>query len=388
MDGLEKDYLDGYLGVTSNNKIIIYQGNGFLVKDPAELMFEEQEPILHLTSINVNGEPFSDSLLPEFVTSLNLDHDRNNIDIEFAAMDWLYPFKTIYRYRIEGLPALKTWVTPNQDCRINLIALPPGDYVLHLQALNGSGTWSKEIIFPVKINPPFWKTWWFVALCTLLLFAFLYGLYRYRIGQLLHMQRVRNSISRDLHDEIGATLSSVNMLSAVALIKAGESNEAAPILEQIKESVQRAGESIDDIVWSVNPSNDAALDTFARIRKQVTELAESKKVNCIIEMDEPEQSVKLPMETRRDIYLVCKEAVNNALKYSGCTELRLAIRLKNQELFISIEDNGRGFDTSLLTNTGRNGIANMRHRTEKHKGVFELRSEPGKGTSIFCKIKW
>lgn len=388
IDGLEKDYLDGYLGFTSNNKIVIDQGNGFLLKDPSEMMFAQQEPILHLTSVNVNGQPFSDSLLPEFITSLNLPYDKNNIDIEFAAMDWLYPFKTIYRYRIEGLPALQTWVIPNQDCRINLIALPPGNYVLHLQALNGSGGWSKEIVFPIKINPPFWKTWWFVVVCTLLLFALLYALYRYRIGQLLHMQRVRNSISRDLHDEIGATLSSVNMLSAVALIKAGESNEAAPIIEKIKESVQRAGESIDDIVWSVNPSNDAALDTFARIRKQVTELAESKKVNCVIEMDEPEQSVKLPMETRRDIYLVCKEAVNNALKYSGCTELHLAIRLKSQDLFISIEDNGKGFDTGILKHTGRNGIANMRHRIEKHKGSFELVSEPGKGTRIFCKIKW
>jgi signal transduction histidine kinase len=213
---------------------------------------------------------------------------------------------------------------------------------------------------------------------------------RYQLKKKLEQQNgllaMRNNISRDLHDEIGATLSSVNMLSAVALTKTGKENDATPIIQQIKDSVQQAGENMDDIVWSVNPSNDLAADTFARIRKYVTELAEPKAVNCIIDIDEPGDTLKLPMELRRDIYLVCKEAVNNALKYSVCTEIKLGIHLTNTRLTISVADNGKGFDISILQNTKRNGITNMRHRMEKHKGSFEIRTEKEKGTFIHCEI--
>ncbi|MEO6453905.1 MAG: ATP-binding protein [Ginsengibacter sp.] len=222
-----------------------------------------------------------------------------------------------------------------------------------------------------------------IVLVCVIAFMILY----FRNRQLLQVLNIRNDIAGDLHDEIGATLSSVNMLSAVALIKAGDNNEAAPIIQQIKNSVQQAGESIDDIVWSVNPANDPAEDTFARIRKYVTELTEAKGVNCIIEIDDPGASLNLPMELRRDIYMVCKEAVNNVLKYSGCVTINVTIRLKNHHLIMTVADDGIGFDTDILKTSLRNGIGNMRYRIERHKGIFELASTKGKGTIIVCKVQ-
>jgi signal transduction histidine kinase len=300
-------------------------------------------------------------------------------------MDWVYSFKTFYYYSIEGVSA-ENDLTINQDCKISLVGLQPGKYVLHIKALSGNGVYSKEIIFPITIKPPFWKTGWFITICIFGLGLLLYSLYRYRINRFIEMQNVRNSISRDLHDEIGATLSSVNMLSAVALIKTGNKSEATPIIQQIKDSVQQAGESMDDIVWSVNPANDLAADTFARIRKYVTEITEAKGVTSIIDIDEPGTNLKLSMELRRDIYLVCKEAVNNALKYSQCTAIKLNIHLINSHLHLSVEDNGKGFDMAVLRNTIRNGIGNMRHRIKKHKGIFELITGKDKSTTINCKI--
>jgi ligand-binding sensor domain-containing protein/two-component sensor histidine kinase len=384
-DGMERDYLHGMVTITGNNKIIIPQENGFLIRDINELIPESKPPILHITSILINNKAYQESVLPEFLNELVLPYHQNNIDIEFAAMDWVYPFKTFYYYSIEGVSA-ENDLTINQDCKISLVGLQPGKYVLHIKALSGNGVYSKEIIFPITIKPPFWETGWFIAICLLGIGALIYSLYRYRINRFIEMQNIRNSISRDLHDEIGATLSSVNMLSAVALIKAGKTNDASPIIQQIKDSVQQAGESMDDIVWSVNPVHDLAADTFARIRKYITEMTEARAVNCIIEIDDPGTTFKLPMELRRDIYLVCKEAVNNALKYSGCAEIKLSIHLANDQLLISVADNGKGFDIALLQTTIRNGIGNMKHRIQKHKGIFELRSEKAKGTIISCKI--
>ncbi len=385
MDGLQRDNLDRNIFITANNKIIVDQVNDFLIKDIKELVAPSRPPILRITSVSINHEEYKDSLPPECITRLALQYDQNNIDIEFAAMDWLYPSKVIYFYKIEGLAANSGWVA-NPDCSIRLIALQPGNYTLHIKAINGNNTWSKEIVLPIGIKPPFWKTGWFITLCIMAMFALLYAVYRYRMRQLIKMYRVRNSISRDLHDEIGATLSSVNMLSAVALLKAGDKNEAAPLIQQIKNSVQQAGESIDDIVWSVNPANDPAQDTFARIRKYVTEMTEAKGLDCVIEIDEPPASMNLPMELRRDIYMVCKEAVNNALKYSRCTTISITIKIKNHYLIMTVADNGIGFNPIALQGSLRNGIGNMRHRIERHKGFFELETTKEKGTAITCKM--
>ncbi len=222
-----------------------------------------------------------------------------------------------------------------------------------------------------------------IALTCVIAFLILF----FRNRQLLKILHIRNAIAGDLHDEIGATLSSVNMLSAVALTRVGDDNETIPLIQQIKNSVQQAGESIDDIIWSVNPANDAAEDTFARIRKYVTELVEAKGLDSIIEIDEPHASLNLPMELRRDIYLVCKEAVNNSLKYSKCTMIKLRISLQNHHLTMTVADNGIGFDPSILQTSLRNGIGNMRHRIQKHKGIFDLSSTKEKGTAIVCKVQ-
>jgi ligand-binding sensor domain-containing protein/two-component sensor histidine kinase len=385
MDGFENDYLDGNIFITDNNKIVVDQKNGFLLKDINELVSGGLAPQLKLTAVFINKTEWKDSLLPEYLKKLDLSYDQNNIELEFAAMDWIYPFKTSYRYKIEGIASDSTWA-PIPDCKINLTGLQHGKYVVHIRALNSSGNWSNELILPILIHPPFWKTGWFVSLFVLAVLFILYALYRYRINHLVQMQKVRNAISRDLHDEIGATLSSVNMLSAVALKKAGQNNEAQPIIEQIKDAVQQAGESMDDIVWSVNPANDKAADTFARIRKFTTELAELKGVNCKMDIEDPGEDLSLTMELRRDLYLICKEAVNNALKYANCSEINLAIRIQKKYLHLQISDNGKGFDTAVLPENKRNGIPNMKHRTQKHKGSFSIKSITGNGTMIDCLL--
>ncbi len=387
LDGLEKDYLDGNIFVSADNKIIIDQQNGFLIKNISEVIPKVPAPQLKLTALFINKKELQNNLLPEYISKLVLPYDSNNVDLEFAAMDWIYPFKTSYRYKIEGIASDSSWM-PNPDCRISLTGLQPGKYVVHIRALISNANWSNELIFSITVKPPFYKTWWFIFLCTAVVFLMLYALYRYRINNFLQMQKVRNAISRDLHDEIGATLSSVNMLSAVALIKAGENNDAKPIIEQIKNSVQQAGESIDDIVWSVNPANDKASDTFARIRKYITEIIEARGVNCMIDIEETQEDRKLDMEMRRDLYLICKEAVNNALKYAACTEINLQIKVKSNNLQLHIADNGKGFDTSILPDSQRNGIGNMKHRVAKHNGSFSIHSQKNKGTAIDCVMKF
>src|SRR6185436_5918106 len=152
-----------------------------------------------------------------------LPYDKNNIDIEFAAMDWLYPFKTNYRYRVDGLTTT-AGLLPNTDGRISLTGLQPGNYTVRIRALSSNGLFSKDVVFSLVIQPPFWRTWWFIAICIVALLLIVLAVYRYRIGQVKKMYEMRTGIAKDLHDEIGSTLSNVNILNELA--KRNENNPA------------------------------------------------------------------------------------------------------------------------------------------------------------------
>lgn len=180
-DGLESDYLDQGLFITKNNMIAIAQPNGFSFYKPSDIVMSTDSLLLRITSLTVNNEPYADSVLPEFISRLDIPHNKNNIVIEFAAMDWVYPSKTNYRYRIEGIEGRHTWM-PINDAQLNLTALQPGEYVLHLRALGSSGNWSNEIVLPITIHAPFWKTAWFISLVLLSLSGLIYWFIRYRIA--------------------------------------------------------------------------------------------------------------------------------------------------------------------------------------------------------------
>ena len=140
------------------------------------------------------------------------------------------------------------------------------------------------------------------------------------------------------------------------------------------------GNSIDDIVWSINPKNDELTSIIARMSRHAAELFEAKGIDYQIITPEKIDDIKLSMEQRRDVFLIFKEAVNNLLKYANCTHVRIEIVIKNFHFKLIISDNGVGFDSSK--ESSRNGIKNMKNRAEKLRGKLNIDSEKGKGTTI------
>ncbi|RYY66572.1 MAG: hypothetical protein EOO13_15625, partial [Chitinophagaceae bacterium] len=137
-DGLETDFLDDGIFITKNNMLAIPQPGGFSFYKPGAIINATDTGYLRITTLLINNQPYADSILPEFIKQLELPYDQNNIVIEYAAMDWVYPAKTKYRYLIEGIPGQDTWM-PNDEARLNFAGLQPGKYVLHVRAMNNSG---------------------------------------------------------------------------------------------------------------------------------------------------------------------------------------------------------------------------------------------------------
>jgi ligand-binding sensor domain-containing protein/two-component sensor histidine kinase len=383
LDGLQTDYLDGNIFITANNKIVIDQKHGFVLKDLTQVEASDAVPQLRFTAISVNGKEYRDTLAAEFCKSLQLAYNENNIEVEFAAMDWLYPAKTIYLYRLEGLSESSHFM-PITETKINLAGIAPGNYRLIVKALSGNGKWSNEIALPLIIAKPFWQTALFITLCILLVAALIYSLFKYRINQLKKMQRMRNAISRDLHDDIGASLSNINILNELAKRNAGNPEKATAYLNKAGEDIQHISEGISDIIWNINPRYDDLQNLFVRMRRYAADMLEGKNINHNITMPESTGSIKMNMDKRRNIFLIFKEAVNNLAKYSKATNCTVAVSIKSNILSLTVSDDGCGFNDKGQ-HTG-NGLANMRQRAVLCGGQLQLDSTAGKGTTVTVTI--
>lgn len=208
---------------------------------------------------------------------------------------------------------------------------------------------------------------------------------RYKLKKQLEQTLIRNQIAGDLHDDVGATLSSIRLYSQLARqqMPAESSVDAQAFLEKININAAEMIDNMSDIVWMVKPGNDLFENLEARMQSFAGELCEAKNIHFEYS-NESGGAVMLPMQLRRDIYLIFKEAISNAVKYSGCTRISSKIIINPSTLTMKIADNGNGFSPENLPakSNGGNGLGNMRQRAISNKGDFILQSSPGNGTEI------
>ena len=199
---------------------------------------------------------------------------------------------------------------------------------------------------------------------------------------LTSQQNMRNKIAQDLHDDIGATLSGIALHSHLAGMKIseGQKDEAIKSLNVIRNGASEMVNNLNDVVWTVNPKNDNAGQMLERLKEYALNMAQSKNIVLNWKVEPGVVDIKLPMESRRDIFLVCKEAVNNAVKYSECNEVNIFVTKFNQRLQLTVADNGRGFD--LMQEFKGNGLKNMQARARENKMKLDITSLPSTGTSI------
>jgi signal transduction histidine kinase len=220
-----------------------------------------------------------------------------------------------------------------------------------------------------------------VGLCLVLAVSAL-GYNSYRTRQKLKLASLRNRIASDLHDEIGSTLSSIAIFSQVAQ---QQSKETGPMLQTIEESSRKMLDAMADIVWTINPENDQFEKIILRMRSFAYELLGAKSIDFDFKADQDIARLKLPMDVRKNLYLIFKEATNNMVKYAGAD--KAVFRLKGEEknyLTMLIRDNGKGFDAAKESQG--NGLRNMRMRAEEIGAKLKVESMPGSGTCIELRL--
>ena len=206
------------------------------------------------------------------------------------------------------------------------------------------------------------------------------------------MKSTRITIARDLHDEIGATLSSISFYSEACKINIINQNEdnSIQLIDKIGATSRNTIHSMNDIVWMINPKNDALGKLFERIDNFGKELFVSRGISFYFYSDPQLNNLILPIEHRKNLYLIIKEALNNTAKYASCSQIELLIKSIGNQIKVVIKDNGKGFDMDNLGDG--NGLLNMRVRSAELGSKLMLESNPGKGTVLSFSLpsppKW
>lgn len=371
---------EGYLYVGGNNYFIRF--------NPPEINDRIIQPKIYLTDFRVFNNSYSQLMNQRHVS---LRYKENDFTFEFSAPEYRSG-QVWYSYMLQGWD--KDWIDAGDRNTASYSNLSPGSYTFRVRASNKRGVWSEEMaVLSITIKPPYWNKWWFYVLCSMIVAAGIYLLYRYRINELVRRQAIRNEIAQDLHDSVGSTLSSISVYSQVAKIQyeRGNNTELKDVLNKIGVTSTDMISEMNDIVWALNPRNDSMQKIFLRMESFAKPLLQTKGIAFCFIYDPSVLNLNLTMVKRKNFYLIFKEAINNVLKYSNCSNIDVKISLVNHLVELSVKDDGQGFDpTKIKANAMRslsgNGLYNMKRRAVEMKGVCEIDSAPGKGTTVILRF--
>ncbi|HEV7780908.1 MAG TPA: two-component regulator propeller domain-containing protein [Chitinophagaceae bacterium] len=362
-----------------NEQGIFFMGdeNSLQVFDPAERPENNAALPVYITSLKVQDKEYP------LNSPIVLEYNRNYISFEFVALDYNQPEKIKYAYQLEG--AGNEWQSTGSLRSVSFSNLKEGHYTFKVRAAGADGTWyeSKDRVH-FRIRAPFWKSWWFYLVAALVLTAAIYYLYRLKLNRIRNEEKIRDKIARDLHDDIGSTLSGINLYSKMVLNKTTHTDEETKtILTKIEERTGNMMDAMSDIVWSINPHNDTVADLLVRMREYAAEMLEAKDISYSFEAGEMTASLKLDLNTRKEIFLVFKEAVNNAAKHAGCTNMIIEVSTQQNKFNLRVKDNGKGIP---VQSNGGNGLRNMKARAKQVNAILTIVSDQKEGTVIHLQV--
>ncbi|PSL07730.1 sensor histidine kinase [Cecembia rubra] len=382
-DGFGLMEMDGYGGILKSDGKILFSGySSFVEFNPRDFNRSLNPDRPSLTSIKLfDNYIFVDSLNTDKKRTFN--YDQNAFTFYFSTLSYINQDKLKYYYRLSGID--EDWRSSGNSSMAVYSLLPPGRYTLEFRSENEEGMTSPIGSFYFRITPPYYETWWFRSLVIMLILGVIFVIYRLHLNRILAVVKVRNRVARDLHDDMGSTLSTINILSTMAKTKLNtDPVKSSEYISKISDNSQRMLEAMDDIVWSIKPQNDSMEKVIARMREFATNALDAKDIDFRFEVEDNVYQVKLPMDDRRDLFLIFKEAVNNLIKYSGCSRAFIHFSIKKKHLHMRVRDYGKGFDIQDA-DTG-NGLSNMQKRAEMMGAKLKITSEKGEGTEVVLEL--
>ncbi len=382
-DGLQGDRFWSGSAMRSKNGFMYFGGNhGLNVFHPDSIRDDSAPPPVLITNFKVFDKPLGLGDAIWNVPEVDLSYRQDFISFEFVALDYSSSDRNVYAYKMEGFD--NDWVQAGSRRYAAYTHLNGGTYTFRVKAANSDGVWNENgASIRIVIHPPYWETIWFRLLAVLVVAGILYSAYRIRLARVLAVEKLRQRIAQDLHDDVGTNLSAIALASRSVARKRATGKASKEVLERIGSVAQRTTDQMRDIVWVLKTSNDSLGDIVAKMREVAGQLLGGIRYTFEGSADGLPGSVNL--EFKRNIFLFYKECLNNVVKHSGATKVTISLGYSNGELRLNVQDNGRGFDEK--SGSSGSGLQNLRERARLMKGTVTISSERGRGTDISLFVK-
>jgi len=374
---------------TSDGRMAFATNDGFALLRPGDFQSDTRTPPVYIEEVLANGKP-----VEPVNGELDLPPGIERLEIHFTGLHFGAPERLRFRNRLAGLEG--NWGIAGTDRRVEYRNLSPGEYQFELSGTIGNGLWSATpAVLKLRLAPHFWETGWFRALVIVSALAFVGLIVRRRermkarrkIEALKREQAVQSErarIARDLHDDVGASLTQVALLSELAQGDLNHRPERASAhINEIFTTAQDVTRSLDEIVWAVNPAHDT-LESFATfLGAFVQNYTRSAGLAARLDLPATLPSAPLSSMIRHHVYLATKEILHNVVKHAWATEVHLSLSIQPGSFHLVLEDNGRGLNgTSTPSPGGADGLQNLRERLQQIGGTCVYDSRPGEGTRI------
>ena len=399
----------GYLGSAgwgrgavrgNDGKLWFASKSGVVAVNTRELL-NPKPPSVVIESVLLDQQPVANfSSTPDAM--IKVPAGTRNVEIRYVALTYISPAMVLYKYRLRGLDP--DWATANNSRAARFTKLPPGKYEFQVMACNAGGVWNEAGASVHLVQEPFFsQTRAFVVLCwflggvaILVLAASAAAVVhmissrkmRRRMVMLEAQQaldRERARIARDIHDDVGSTLTRIVLLSELAGREPEQTFTPDGHLAGIRSAAREITRRLDEIVWAINPRNDTLDALVTYLSKLMTDQARAAGLRCRLDVPPTLPSWPINGTTRHNIFLACKEAIHNATKHSAATQLQLRLDLQAGSFLLEICDNGVGLPAVPPESAG-DGLLNMRERLAASGGSCEINSVPGRGTVVGLRL--
>jgi signal transduction histidine kinase len=382
--------------------------SALIMIDPAKLRENSDPPPVLMQRVAVDDQTVaSDASLKSIIRNaidvqspnlvLQVAPHHRRLEFDFTALSFSAPENVHFRYQLEGFD--NDWIEGNAQRSVIYSRLAAGNYRFRVKACNSDGVWNESgATVALNVAPFFWQTWWFQ--CSALgAFAFVVAAtVRYVSFRRLRMklrllqqetalEKERARLARDLHDDLGSRLTEIVLLSGLALEEGGTPEKAGERVEQIAATARTGIKSLDETVWAVNPRNDTLPHLIDYISGFAPRFLESAGIALRIDAADRLPPRVVSAETRHNVLLAVKEALNNVVRHAQAKEVWLRVSVDDERVRVAVEDNGRGFEKEP-DDALADGLRNMRQRMQEIGGEVEIKSSPGAGTAIRFIFPW
>jgi len=329
---------------------------------------------------------------------LRIPPGKHQFDFQYTALSFAAPDKVRFRYRLTGLD--EDWVEAGEKRSAHYGPLRPGRYRFQVSACNNDGVWNEQgAVIGMEVLPHFWQTWWFNGLMGVTGLGIVFGAVRFaatrslrrkleRVNQQRAIERDRERIAKDIHDDLGAGLTQIMLQSALA--RRDSQEEIQTHLVQISDTARELVRTMDETVWAITPENDSLDGLVTYVGKFVQEYVTAAGLRCRLDLPAQVPFQAVSAEVRHNVFLAIKETINNSLKHAQATEIFLQLKLQPSAFTFVVRDNGRGFVLGSIAMppadgvriSSGHGLRNLARRLEQIGGSCAIRSAPEQGTEV------